>query len=149
MDDTTISVLRYAIAVLGRALNANAAGVGLTPTQASVLGLVAGRGPLRPGDLARLEGLNPTMLSRVVGKLVDQGLVDRRTDPDDPRAALVAVTPAGTTLHEELRSLRSITMSGYLAALADEDRERLEAAVPVLGTLADMIRGDSRQPPRG
>ena len=67
-------------------------GEGLTPSQASVLGIVTNRGPLGLTELTEIEGLNPTMLSRVVGKLDSFGLIQRLRDPDDFRAARVQVT---------------------------------------------------------
>ncbi len=94
-DTETLSKLRGVISKLARELNATATGEGLTPTQASVLGLIAFRGPLGLTELAQLEGLNPTMLSRVVGKLTELGLIQRDPNPDDLRAIQVEATDAG------------------------------------------------------
>jgi DNA-binding MarR family transcriptional regulator len=80
---------------LARQLNAASREEGLTPTQASVLGITTARGPLSLAELTELEGINPTMLSRVVGKLDSFGLIRRLRDPDDFRAARVEVTPEG------------------------------------------------------
>ncbi|PZS27145.1 MAG: hypothetical protein DLM58_19220 [Pseudonocardiales bacterium] len=57
-----------------RRLNDSAAHEGLTITQASILGLLAGRGEVSLSELVRLEAINPTMLSRVVGKIESAGL---------------------------------------------------------------------------
>ena len=43
------------------------------------------------------------MLSRIVGKLEDAGLLHRRADPDDRRAALVEPTAAGRELQRHVR----------------------------------------------
>src|ERR1700688_2308026 len=95
MDEEGVIRLRRAILRLPRQLNAASGGEGLTPTQASVLGIVTHRGPLGLTELTEIEGLNPTMLSRVVGKLDSFGLIRRLRDPADFRAARVEVTPAG------------------------------------------------------
>jgi DNA-binding MarR family transcriptional regulator len=60
-----------------------------------VLGIVAYRGSLGLAELTEIEGLNPTTLSRVVGKLDSFGLIRRLRDPEDFRAARVEVTPDG------------------------------------------------------
>ena len=96
MDDETVIRLRRVVLRLARHLNAASVGEGLTPTQASVLGIVTNRGPLGLTELTEIEGLNPTMLSRVVGKLDSFGLIRRLRDPDDFRAARVEVTPEGS-----------------------------------------------------
>ncbi|MEO3777497.1 MarR family transcriptional regulator [Micromonospora sp. B11E3] len=46
-------------------------------------------------ELALRAGLDPSTVSRVVAGLVAHGLVERRTDPTDKRASVLAVTPAG------------------------------------------------------
>jgi len=53
---------------------------GTFPSQYEVLVTIVGRGPLRHAELAVLEGINPTMLSRIVGKLESAGLVARTQD---------------------------------------------------------------------
>ena len=73
MDADEAVRLRRAIQRLARQFNTSATDEGLTPTQASVLGLVVGRGPVGLPELVRLEHINPTMLSRVVGKLDEDG----------------------------------------------------------------------------
>src|SRR5579863_5922375 len=75
MEEDSVIRLRRAVLRLARQLNAASVGEGLTPTQASVLGIVTHRGPLGLTELTEIEGLNPTMLSRVVGKLDSFGLI--------------------------------------------------------------------------
>ena len=60
-----------------------------------MLSTVIYRGPIGLKELAEVEGVNPTMLSRVVGKLEVAGLIERQVDADDRRAARVAVTATG------------------------------------------------------
>jgi DNA-binding MarR family transcriptional regulator len=84
-----------AVLGLARQLNAASAGEGLTPAEASVLAIVVNCGPLGLAELTEIEGLNPTILSRVVGRLDSSGLVRRRRDPDDYRAARAEVTADG------------------------------------------------------
>ena len=81
MDDAAAIRLRRVISKLARELNASSTGAGLTPSQASVLGLIVARGPIGLGELSELERLNPTMLSRVIGKLYSAGLIVRSPIP--------------------------------------------------------------------
>lgn len=115
----------------------NPGGDALTPTQASVLATVAREGPLRISELAEIEGVNPTMLSRIVGKLEDGGLLSRRPDPADGRAARVEVTPAGDDLHRRQRAERTALLTARLARMPDA--AALLAALPALESLADEL----------
>ena len=142
-DDELALGLRAAIGRLSRRLRDTAAGHGLTPTQTSVLFMVARRGPLGMSELAALEDLNPTMLSRVVGLLVERGLLARTADPADRRAALVAATAAGVELRERIHRERAGTLGRELARLDDAERAALAAAVPLLERLATQL-GEGR-----
>jgi len=57
------------------------AGSGLTPSQTSVLFTIVRFGPLRLSDLAEIESLNPTMLSRITAQLCEDGLIPARGRP--------------------------------------------------------------------
>ena len=140
VDVESVTRLRGVIGKLSRQLNATATGEGLTPTQASVLGLVASRDTLGLAELTQLEGLNPTMLSRVVGKLADLGLIRRVPDPDDQRAVRVEITPAGSRLHRRLRAVRTDAVSRCLEELPDEAVKTLLGAVPALEVLAEELK---------
>ena len=106
MDNDTVIRLRRVVLKLARQLNAASREEGLTPTQASVLGITTMRGPLSLAELTELEGINPTMLSRVIGTLDSYGLINRLRDPDDFRAARVEVTPKGKSVYERITALR-------------------------------------------
>ena len=90
--------------------------------------------------LAQEEGMNPTMLSRVVWRLEDAGLLARRPDPRDRRAALVDATPAGRKLHERIRAERADALSQLIEHLGVAEREDLDAALPVLEQLARDLK---------
>ena len=132
--------LRAVVGKLSRRLDAAGRGSGLTSSQLSVLGVVARSGPLRLSELADIEHVNPTMLSRIVGALVDDGLLRRTPDPDDRRAGLVEVTAQGRKTHDRLRAERGKTLADGLASLSSHDRELVEAALPALEALVEAIR---------
>lgn len=139
MDVELVARLRGVISRLARQLNAAATGEGLTPTQYSVLGLIRWRGPLGLAELTELEGVNPTMLSRIVRKLDEDGLIQRLPDPNDLRAVRVRITPAGDELHGRIRTLRSGVLADWLQRLPQETQDTLLAAVPAMEALADVV----------
>jgi len=131
--------LRAAIGRLARKLRPTEAGAGLTPTQLSVLLAVLRSGPIGLSELAELEGLNPTMLSRVVSGLSEAGLVRRVVDEADRRAALVEATPRARRLRDRMRKERSDVLLAQITRLGPAERRALAAALPVLETLAELV----------
>ena len=140
VDSETVTRLRQVIARLARRLNASATSEGLTPTQASVLALIAGRGPLTHSALAELEGLNPTMLSRVVGKLDDAGLIRRVPNPVDLRSVSVEITRKGRSANERIKAQRAAVVSACLDRLPADQAAILVEALPALEALAAELQ---------
>jgi DNA-binding MarR family transcriptional regulator len=149
LDVESATQLRGVVMRIARRLNASATSEGLTPTQASVLGLIAARGPLGLAQLAELEGLNPTMLSRVIGALTSAEMIVRTPDPADLRAWQVAATPEGTRMHERIKNARAQVVSESAARLPAEQVEAIIAALPALDALAgELARPPGPQPAR-
>ena len=148
VDEEGAIRLRRAIMMLSRQLNRSSTGAGLTPSQASVLGLIVARGPLTLAELAELEGLNPTMLSRVVSKLHSMGLIDRIPDPADLRSASVVSTPAGQDVDRRVKSQRAAVVSECVDQLTSAQEQALNEALPALEALAEALKKSTRQATR-
>jgi len=142
LDTDTATRLRAAMGRISRLLRATSAGsaAGLSPTRISVLLSVDRNGPMRLADLAEHESLNPTMLSRAISQLVDDGALERVSDERDRRAAWVTVTPAGRALAERMRHARTEALNQALAGLETADQRLLEQALPALESLAEHLR---------
>jgi DNA-binding MarR family transcriptional regulator len=140
VDAENVTRLRRVIGRLARLLNAAPVSENLTPTAASVLGLVAHRGPIGMTELAELEGLNPTMLSRVVAKLVEDGMVSRLPDPTDQRAVQLQATDRGREVHQRIIESRTETVAKILDGLSPDVTEALLDALPALEALAEGLR---------
>ena len=144
MDVELVARLRAVIGRLARQLNETSTGEGLTPTQYSVLALVRTRGPLGLAELTELEGLNPTMLSRVIRVLDDAGLILRSPDPGDMRAARLEITQAGEQMHERIRERRTSVLTECLNRLPPQTAAALLDNVPALEALAEAVKPVSR-----
>jgi DNA-binding MarR family transcriptional regulator len=145
MDAELVARLRGVIPRIARQFNETSTGADLTPTQYSVLALVRVRGPLGLAELTELEGLNPTMLSRIVKVLDERGLIRRLPDPSDMRAARVEVTPEGAQVHEQVREQRTKVLSEWLERLPAETAELLLAAVPAMEALAESVKSPPKR----
>ena len=139
IDGEDLARLRIALARIARALDRQSRGHTLTGTQASVLATAARLGPLRITELAEIEGINPTMMSRIVGKLEEAGLLHRHPDPDDRRAALVEPTTAGRELQRHVREERTRLLAEHLETLPAAHSDGLLDALPHLEALATAL----------
>ncbi|MGH2902088.1 MAG: MarR family winged helix-turn-helix transcriptional regulator [Solirubrobacteraceae bacterium] len=144
IDTDQTARLRVVIARLNRRLRPTGAGSELTPTQTSVLFTIVRLGPLGLGEVAEVESVNPTMLSRITAQLCDAGLISRQASPGDRRAALVKATPAGRKMRERIHKERTAALGALVDGLDERRREALWAALPVLEELAERLPG-----PRG
>ncbi|MFD7652732.1 MarR family winged helix-turn-helix transcriptional regulator [Actinosynnema sp. NPDC059797] len=81
-------------------------------------------GPSRAGALAEAVFSDPSTVSRQVAALVKEGLVERRADPEDGRASVLAVTEAGARLVAERRRQRNEALIRLFADWDPEDRDR-------------------------
>ena len=61
----------------------------------SLLQLVADRQPIRPSEIAEVQDVHPSLVTRQVRELEDAGHVQVAADPADGRSCLVTLTPAG------------------------------------------------------
>jgi DNA-binding MarR family transcriptional regulator len=91
----------------------------------TVLFHLANGGPRRAGALADCVHVDPSTVSRQIDQLVRMGLVERRADPQDRRATLVAATEAGTALHRRVRQARERMLAGLLGDWPARDVDRL------------------------
>jgi DNA-binding MarR family transcriptional regulator len=143
-DDEIASRLRAVTGRMGRGLRQTEAGTDLSPSQYAVFASVTVRERVRLSDLAEIEGLNPTLLSRVIGKLEEKELVAREQDEDDRRVAHVCATPKGRELLARIRSERTDALSQALDNLDEAQLEALTRALPVLESLAKTVRERAR-----
>jgi DNA-binding MarR family transcriptional regulator len=129
--------LRRAFTGINRQFNAAAMDKGLSPSEASVLGLVTKFGPLTMSGLAELEHVDAAVLSRVIADLSAKALVKEQAAADgtDP-AGLVAATATGRRTHERIKTTRAALVVDRVAELPTGQRAALLQALPALERLA-------------
>jgi DNA-binding MarR family transcriptional regulator len=112
---------------------------GLSLTAAATLTRLRHSGAARLTELAVAEGVSQPSMTALVGRLADQGLVQRRTDPADRRAVLIALTPAGADLLDRRREDRASRLAGPIDGLTDDDVRQITAALPALARLSGVL----------
>jgi MarR family transcriptional regulator for hemolysin len=80
---------------------------------------------LKQSELAEILDLQPISLTRLLDRLSENGLIERRADPNDRRANRLYLTPAARPLLEQLTKLGNEMMDIVLDGLDGKANERL------------------------
>jgi MarR family transcriptional regulator, organic hydroperoxide resistance regulator len=120
-------VLELAIAIkalqraLERGANEAMRPLGLTAAKADALAVIGQAGSLSLKDLGEVliaEGGHP---SRLVDRLVEDGLVERRPADDDRRRVVLSLTPVGRKLNKRAEAMRETQLDFFRQLLGDRD----------------------------
>ncbi len=108
-----------------RSVSDQMSGCGLSMARTKMLKRLSEQGPARQGSLATDFGLSPHSITDLVDGLERHGLAERRPDPTDRRAKLVAITEAGEVSLEVANAIRERALTQIFGALSEEDRATL------------------------
>ncbi len=114
-----------------------AAQFGMTRAQWAVLVRLDRCQGLHQSELAELLDLQPITLTRLLDKLCDSGLIERRPDPADRRAKRLFLTAAARPVLERLGVLGEETMANTLAGV---ERKSVEQMIAQLAVVKDNLR---------
>ena len=107
--------------------------LGLTGAQADAITVIAQAGPLSLKELGELLIAEAGHPSRLVDRLVEAGLVERRGADDDRRRIVLSLTPRGRRLEKRVAATREQMLELGWALIGDRD---LEPALELMRDLA-------------
>lgn len=111
--------------LLRREFDQRVRGIGVTRPQWRVLTLLKRMEGINQGGLAELLEVEPITLCRMVDRLAEAGMVERRPDPADRRAWRLFLTPRGLKLTNELRPHAMALFDEAIAGLDEDEQARL------------------------
>src|SRR5271154_3944054 len=94
-------------------------------------------------DLADVLELQPISLVRLLDRLVEHGLLERRPDPRDRRANRLFLTPGGRQLGDDLDSPRDEIATDVLH---DVPSESIQTSLDTLRDIKERIKGFNEGP---
>src|SRR5579863_4259541 len=117
---------------------------GITRAQWVVLARLDRFEGLKQSELAEMLDLQPITLTRLLDRLCDNGLIERRSDPNDRRAKRLFLTAAARPMLEQRGPLGEDMMT---TALAGVSRETVEQIVAQLAVVKENLRQAIQQRP--
>jgi len=118
---------------------------GLSAPRLSALSSVVVAGPVTISALARIEGVRPPTMTRLVDGLERDGLVMREPHPDDGRSVQVRATGMGRLVLSRGRAHRTRDLASLLDPLSPEEVAILVEAIALIEGLGGAQRGSPRR----
>ena len=115
---------------------------GLTALQYTALTVLERHPDLTSAHLARHSFVTAQSMADMVTALLDRGLIERHRDPADRRRLVIALTPAGQRLLDDLRPAATAVERRMLALLSDAEADQLRHSV-------ELCRQALRRPDTG
>jgi MarR family transcriptional regulator, 2-MHQ and catechol-resistance regulon repressor len=109
------------------------AGLGMCASDFGALETLLHKGPLPVNALGRKLLLTSGSITTAIDRLERRGLVARRNDPDDRRARVVHLTPAGRGLIQKAFAAHAADMEQAVSALSAGERAALVESLKKLG----------------
>jgi MarR family transcriptional regulator, transcriptional regulator for hemolysin len=114
-----------------------AAQFGITRAQWAVMSRLDRSEGLKQSELAEMLDLQPITLTRLLDRLCEHGLIERRSDPLDRRAKRLFLTPTARPLLQQLGELGEDLMATVLAGI---DRDTVKAMLANLSIAKENLR---------
>ena len=129
MEENLASLLSDVARHMRRAFDARARKEGITRPQWQVLALLRRNEGINQGGLADLLEVEPITVCRMIDRLQESELVQRRPDPADRRSWRLFLTDKAHELVAQLRPLADDMLGEALVGVNDDDRLRLVATL--------------------
>lgn len=127
MEENIGTLLAQVSRLLRRNFDERARGIAVTRPQWQVLGILGRNSGINQGRLAEILEVEPITVGRMIDRLQEAGLVERRSDPADRRAWRLYLTDRGWDQLNHLRPLGLETLHDLLEGIDQPDRARLLA----------------------
>lgn len=138
MERRVGTVLAQVARLMRRAFDERAREIGVTRPQWQVLSVLLRHEGIKQGGLAEILEVEPITAGRMIDRMQDAKLVERKTDPADRRAWRLFLTPRGREIIDRLQPLAMETTEEALKGISEEDQADL---LRTLDTMLENITG--------
>ncbi|MEK1872940.1 MAG: MarR family transcriptional regulator [Rhizobium altiplani] len=125
-SNPTLGFLLHDVArLLRKRFEQRARCLGLSRSQWQTLAYLRSNEGIHQSGLAEILEIEPITLVRILDKLADRGLIERRQHPTDRRIWLLYVREEAHPLLAEMRELGDLTRGEAFAGIPSEQRDQL------------------------
>lgn len=143
MEENIGTLLAQVSRQLRRAFDERARGIGVTRPQWQVLSLLSLHAGSNQGALADMLEVEPITLGRMIDRLQEASLVERRADPADRRAWRIYLTDTGEGLLGKLRPFGGAAIECAFDGVSEADRAQFVATLgQVQANLSRRVPGE-------
>ncbi|MBI2737582.1 MAG: winged helix-turn-helix transcriptional regulator [Rhodospirillales bacterium] len=101
-------------------------------------------GPLSASQINSHTTLEMDKVTRIVDRLVEQGLATRDEDPNDRRRVVIALSARGKRVNAQIEQMIADMEREFLIVLSRNERESLYSLLDRLQARADQLFGEKR-----
>jgi len=138
MERRVGTVLAQVARLMRRAFDERAREIGVTRPQWQVLSVLLRHEGIKQGGLAEILEVEPITAGRMIDRMQDAKLVERKTDPADRRAWRLFLTPRGREIIDRLQPLAMETTEKTLKGISEDDQADL---LRTLDTMLENLTG--------
>ncbi len=111
-----------------------------------VLHTVLAHGPVRMSEICRHTEISKPYMTAIMNKLIEEGLAERVSDPDDRRVVNIKITEAGKKeLKDFSKRIREAVIKN-LSSLGQEDISALhESVMKIRNITSKLNQGEDRE----
>src|SRR5262245_41792719 len=125
-SNPTLGFLLHDVArLLRKRFEQRARCLGLTRSQWQTLAYLRSNEGIHQSGLAEILEIEPITLVRILDKLADRGLIERRQHPTDRRIWLLFLKDAARPLIAAMREIGEATRAEAFDGMTEEERKRL------------------------
>lgn len=125
MEENLAALLADTARHMRRAFDARARTIGVTRPQWQVLVVLRRNEGVNQGGLADLLEVEPITVCRMIDRLQEAGLVERRADPADRRSWRLFLTGKAKELVAQFRPLADDMLDEALVGISEDQRRKL------------------------
>jgi len=109
---------------------------GLCLSDFAALEMLLHKGPLTISEIQAKVPLASGSMTAAVDRIEKKGFIVRKTTPEDRRARLLELTPAGKRVVESAFKKHAQDLEAVMSVLSDEEKRQMYALVKKLGLFA-------------
>lgn len=132
MERRVGTVLAQVARLMRRAFDERAREIGVTRPQWLVLSVLQRHEGIKQGGLAEILEVEPITAGRMIGRMQEAGLVERREDSADRRARRLYLTDRGRAIIERLQPLAVETSDEALKGVSAQDKTQLSRILEMM-----------------